>query len=178
MIVPGECGDCGFPTFRGGGARPVLRAAVGEADGARREPDNDAGRAGSAARGVGTAEAGRSAGVVTDWRERAACRGKGPALFYPDEWHGTAAKAVCGRCPVRAECLDFALSVPVDQDRGVWGGLTEGERKQRRRQSAQDPSRARRCGWCVRPLPISRSSRVYCSDACRNLAFQSRRRVS
>ena len=67
------------------------------------------------------------------WRKRAACRDANPELFFsvgqgPDaEAFTEAAKKVCGRCPVRKQCLDWALT--TDQDYGVWGGLTEDERR-------------------------------------------------
>lgn len=66
-----------------------------------------------------------------DWRHRANCRDEEPELFFPVGTAGPAlrqteeAKAVCGRCPVREECLTWAL---VHQDFGIAGGLTEGER--------------------------------------------------
>ena len=42
-----------------------------------------------------------------------------------------AAKSICAACPVLAQCLDFALE--ARQDYGVWGGLTEDERRSLRR---------------------------------------------
>lgn len=67
------------------------------------------------------------------WRVHAACRGEDPELFFPVGSAGPAltqiaeAKEVCARCPVREACLDFALS--TGQDYGIWGGLTENERR-------------------------------------------------
>ena len=68
------------------------------------------------------------------WRREAACRGLDPELFYPrrtDSASGRvdreAAKAVCKPCPVRPECLDHALA--AGERHGIWGGLTEMERK-------------------------------------------------
>jgi WhiB family transcriptional regulator, redox-sensing transcriptional regulator len=71
--------------------------------------------------------------VSASWRQAAACRGVDPEVFYPisDEEAG-AAKAVCGRCPVRQPCLEFALS-SRERD-GVWGGATERERRRMLRQ--------------------------------------------
>lgn len=72
-----------------------------------------------------------------DWRTRGACRDEDPELFFPVAMSGPAldqisrAKAVCARCPVRAECLAWALS--TRQSVGVWGGLTEDERRTRKR---------------------------------------------
>ncbi|MFE6871793.1 WhiB family transcriptional regulator [Kitasatospora sp. NPDC057692] len=77
-----------------------------------------------------------------NWRESARCRGVDPELFFPIG-SGTSfptlvqsdeAKAVCGRCPVARQCLDWALdAAPVE---GVWGGTTEAERRVLRRHRA------------------------------------------
>lgn len=66
-----------------------------------------------------------------DWRARAACARLDPGLFFPDgaEAETRQAKRVCAACPVRAECLRFALTSP--EQYGIWGGLTEGERRER-----------------------------------------------
>lgn len=80
---------------------------------------------------------------VTDWRARAACVSADPDLFFPVSTAGLSrrqeerAKVVCADCPVRAECLQFALD--SGQTYGVWGGLTELEliRLRRSRQRAQ-----------------------------------------
>ena len=71
------------------------------------------------------------------WRYRAACRDSDPNLFFPVGSTGTAleeiqaAKALCRTCPVQAECLAFALE--TNQEAGVWGGASEEERRQLRR---------------------------------------------
>lgn len=68
-----------------------------------------------------------------DWRGDAACRGLDPELFFPEGSAGPAllevreAKVVCARCPVRAQCLDFAMRAGVAF--GIWGGATERERR-------------------------------------------------
>jgi WhiB family redox-sensing transcriptional regulator len=72
-----------------------------------------------------------------DWRQDAACRDLDTAVFFPDtEEEVAAALAVCAACPVREACLEFALV--TRQDDGVWGGMTETERRRvrRRRQEA------------------------------------------
>lgn len=69
-----------------------------------------------------------------DWRDRAACRGKDPDLFFPEAPPNTdagkrqvaEARAVCRACPVTAACLRFALD--TRQSNGIWAGTTEGER--------------------------------------------------
>lgn len=73
-----------------------------------------------------------------DWRIRAACRAADPELFFPSGTTALAgkqameAKAVCARCPIRGECLGWAME--TKQDHGVWGGLDEFERRAARRQ--------------------------------------------
>ena len=66
------------------------------------------------------------------WREDAACRDLDTNIFFPesDEDAGPALDA-CATCPVREECLEFALV--THQDDGVWGGMTETERRRLRR---------------------------------------------
>jgi WhiB family redox-sensing transcriptional regulator len=72
-----------------------------------------------------------------DWRHRAACLSEEADLFFPIGSSDSAyqqieqAKAVCQRCDVRAECLEWALK--VGQDHGVWGGLSADERDSLRR---------------------------------------------
>ena len=82
------------------------------------------------------------------WRRRAACRGEDPELFFPVGTTGPAAlaqiaeaKKICARCPVRRECLEFAVA--RKQEYGIWGGLTEGERSLlRRRVAGSQPAAA------------------------------------
>jgi WhiB family redox-sensing transcriptional regulator len=67
------------------------------------------------------------------WWELAACQRADPELFFPVSEIGPAqrqleqAKAVCAGCDVRQLCLDYALA--TRQAHGVWGGLTEAERR-------------------------------------------------
>ena len=74
-----------------------------------------------------------------DWRAKAACRDKDPELFFPVGNTGAAyqqieeAKAVCRTCKVIDACLKCALD--TNQDYGVWGGLSEDERRQLKRKA-------------------------------------------
>ncbi len=76
-----------------------------------------------------------------DWRHSALCRDEDPELFFPIGTVGPAerqvseAKAVCRRCSVTQDCLNWAVT--TGQDSGVWGGLSEDERRLLRRQSLQ-----------------------------------------
>ncbi|MFD9612321.1 WhiB family transcriptional regulator [Streptomyces sp. NPDC059083] len=71
------------------------------------------------------------------WQSAAACRGLGTDVFFhPEGERGEsrakrerAAKAVCDGCPVRAQCLQYAVTVA--EPYGVWGGRTESERQPR-----------------------------------------------
>ncbi|MYS46759.1 WhiB family transcriptional regulator, partial [Streptomyces sp. SID5998] len=77
---------------------------------------------------------------MDNWRDHAACRQEDPDLFFPIGTTGPAllqtqqAKAVCGRCPVREQCLEWALA--TDQAIGVWGGTSENERRALKRRRA------------------------------------------
>lgn len=68
-----------------------------------------------------------------DWMADAACRGMDVTNWYPsrgDSHSGSTAeaRAICARCPVRAECLNHALSTPREHF-GIWGGLSERQRR-------------------------------------------------
>jgi len=72
-----------------------------------------------------------------DWREHARCADADPGIFFPgrdEAWVAEAAKAVCARCPVADECLQWAFDNNVEY--GVWGGMTERERFRLRRRVA------------------------------------------
>lgn len=64
---------------------------------------------------------------TNDWTAGAACRGSDPDALFVQGAAQNRAKAVCFGCPVRAECLADALDNRVEF--GVWGGLTERERR-------------------------------------------------
>jgi WhiB family redox-sensing transcriptional regulator len=74
------------------------------------------------------------------WREVAACQDVDPDLFFPIGNAGPTlvqideAKAVCARCPVMEQCLEWAVG--IGQVEGVWGGTTESERRTARRRAA------------------------------------------
>ncbi len=90
----------------------------------------------------------------TWWIESSRCIGEDPELFFPVGTTGPAieqaarAIEICNLCPVRAECLEWALD--TCQDAGVWGGLGEEDRREirraRRREAAATPSSATTVG--------------------------------
>lgn len=80
-----------------------------------------------------------------DWRHKAACLNEDPELFFPVGSTGPAlmqiaeAKKVCQLCDVRDECLAWALE--SGQDHGVWGGMSEDERRSLKRRNARSRPR-------------------------------------
>lgn len=67
------------------------------------------------------------AGGQEPWMDSSLCAQSDPELFYPEKGQSAnAAKRVCSQCPVRQECLDWA--VDAGEDHGVWGGLSRKER--------------------------------------------------
>jgi WhiB family redox-sensing transcriptional regulator len=90
--------------------------------------------------------------AVSDWRHDAACREEDPELFFPVGTTGPAllqieeAKAVCRRCPVMETCLQWALE--SGQEAGVWGGMSEDERRAMKRRATRN--RATRSGLRAR----------------------------
>jgi WhiB family transcriptional regulator, redox-sensing transcriptional regulator len=83
-----------------------------------------------------------------NWQGRAACKGRNARLFFgPDGEKGqdreireAKAKAICASCPVRAQCLDYALRNSIKH--GVWGGLNREERTRERRRRTPRPRAA------------------------------------
>lgn len=82
---------------------------------------------------------------ATGWQDDAICKGMDPDIFFwgttkwgkvhngPDR---TQAKAVCAKCPVRRECLDYAIDNNIMH--GTWGGTNEDERASLRRRRLRD----------------------------------------
>ena len=63
-----------------------------------------------------------------EWTAQAKCRDMDPAVFFPSDGIGVqAAQRICVECPVKSECLEYALADRVDH--GVWGGTSERERR-------------------------------------------------
>ena len=83
---------------------------------------------------------------IMDWRHEAACREVDPELFFPIGNSGPAllqieeAKQVCRRCSVMDACLRWAID--SGQDAGVWGGMSEDERRALKRRTIRLRARA------------------------------------
>ena len=74
------------------------------------------------------------------WQDQANCLGVDPDLFFPERGASTReAQEVCKGCVVRGDCLEYALA--NGEKFGIWGGLSERERRRLRRQRAQDGRR-------------------------------------
>ena len=66
------------------------------------------------------------------WQQHALCAQTDPEAFFPEKGGSTReAKAVCQSCQVREECLEYALA--NDERFGIWGGMSERERRRLRR---------------------------------------------
>jgi WhiB family redox-sensing transcriptional regulator len=85
---------------------------------------------------------------LAEWWSLAACRSADPDLFFPISPSGPAqaqtrrAKAVCAGCVVQPDCLRYALAAGSVQ--GVWGGMSEAERRLLRRREQKARARAAR----------------------------------
>ena len=97
------------------------------------------------------------------WWARAACATADPELFFPISYSGpalgqvTKAKAICARCQIQPQCLRYALDAGSIQ--GVWGGMTEEERRRlvRRERRTRVRSLAERSGV---PLGVPEAARA------------------
>jgi hypothetical protein len=81
------------------------------------------------------------------WQSQAACRDADPELFFPTGETAPAivqtqkAKTICDRCPVLETCLQWAMDNGLED--GVWGGLSESERRNLRRRTAKAAAKER-----------------------------------
>lgn len=83
---------------------------------------------------------------MATWKDAAACRDEDTELFFPAGQSAefarqiATAKRICARCPVGRQCLNWALDGP--ETYGIWGGLTEDERRLMRRRVQRRQMRA------------------------------------
>lgn len=106
------------------------------------------------------------------WRDDAACKGMDPELFHP--YRGAVrqhrrAVAVCAECPVRAECLEFAVANRLTE--GIWGGLGG---RERRRLYGYRVKRCARCGQEFTLPPSANGLTIYCSHTCQVAGYAAR----
>jgi WhiB family redox-sensing transcriptional regulator len=113
----------------------------------------------------------------------AACRDVDAELFFPagDRELPAGAATVCGRCPIRAECLEYAMGDLTLT--GVWGGTSYAERRwggpshTPRKRGEADTPRLIACQQCGDPFATRRHNGTYCSDACRMKASRTRKQL-
>lgn len=114
-----------------------------------------------------------------DFRDRGLCAETDPEAFFPEKGGSTrAAKAICRGCEVRAECLQYALD--NDERFGIWGGLSERERRALKQKTPTPPGASRprvHCRNCQTRIIITTNmgpTPEYCSRACREIFYQRR----
>jgi WhiB family redox-sensing transcriptional regulator len=86
-------------------------------------------------------------GLNTEWMADGNCAHESPATFFPSDGVGVEiARRICTTCPVREQCLEYALTNRIDN--GVWGGLSERERRRvlKRRRMASLTQRSAQAG--------------------------------
>lgn len=100
------------------------------------------------------------------WYRDAGCAGTDTESFFPEKGRSAdEAKAVCWRCPVRRECLDFAITTTdPTNDHGVWGGFTWMERERIRR--GVQPVECGLPGCWREYVPTPEDVRRFCSARC------------
>jgi WhiB family redox-sensing transcriptional regulator len=87
---------------------------------------------------------------LDDWRQHAACKQVATAVFFPDRGDVrtlAVAREVCVGCPVQSACRAYALGFPAGELLGVFGGLSQRERRQLR-------SRMGVTSWPASPRPV------------------------
>lgn len=83
--------------------------------------------------------------VETEWMSDGNCADRPPSLFFPSDGVGVdVARRVCADCPVKSQCLEYALENRIDH--GVWGGTSERERRRILKERAKDRRKVARAG--------------------------------
>jgi WhiB family transcriptional regulator, redox-sensing transcriptional regulator len=101
-----------------------------------------------------TRRATTNAAPRADWMRDGLCAQTDPALFFPEGRAGAItsqtkqAKSICNRCPVTAECLEWALT--TGERNGVWGGVSEAQLRRQTRSGGKRSGVAR----CVEAQPF------------------------
>jgi len=106
--------------------------------------------------------------TTRNWVDGAACAQTDPELFFPEKGQQVVkAKLVCFRCPVRNECLQYALTSPIRVD-GIWGGTTPKQRQDmRRRLGVRTDNYYDRCGTAAGARRHYRRNEPVCADCKR-----------
>jgi hypothetical protein len=119
---------------------------------------------------------------VPAWYEDAVCAQTRPDAFFPEVGESTAdAKAVCLECPVRVQCLQYALD--RDERFGVWGGFSERERRRLKRGERVPLGGNRKqaapvvCAVCRKEFYGNSHTAKYCTKRCANRALYERQQA-
>lgn len=122
----------------------------------------------------------RTTPAQEDWRDQALCAQVGADCWFPEKGESAGdAKKICLACEVREQCLQYALA--NDERWGVWGGLSERERRRIKREPLGlpplrlPPTRGAKCGTESGTRSHSRRGEESC-DACKHASTEARRR--
>lgn len=96
------------------------------------------------------------------WRSDAACQGHPPEWWFPEKNNNAMkqAREICDACPVRTDCLEWAL---VNNMQGIWGGVSHEQRAALRKERGF-PTPCRRCGEV---FAAGNQAVMYCGPACK-----------
>ena len=118
-----------------GNDRSTDRFGLASNQGLDRGAPSGMGSSGFGAQGIAGLLGIGTEGDAQSWQEQALCAETDPEAFFPEKGGSTReAKKICTGCEVRAECLEDALA--NDERFGIWGGLSERERRRLRRRTA------------------------------------------
>lgn len=114
--------------------------------------------------------------MTAGWQAQAVCAQVDDEIFFPVKGGNPApAQRVCLGCPVRTDCLEFALEHDIEF--GIWGGTTSTMRR-RLRPAPAERVRVTHCQQQTCGKPFEHTgirSRMYCSASCRQAAWAARR---
>lgn len=114
--------------------------------------------------------------MTPEWNERAACLDMDPDVFFPTDTAGVvAAKRICAGCPVRVECLEWALE--HGERWGVWGGASERERRRMwARRARAAGGLVRRCSECPNEFVAVHGRQLVCGPDCAQARINARQK--
>jgi WhiB family transcriptional regulator, redox-sensing transcriptional regulator len=114
--------------YMGSSDRSADRFGIGS------NPSGGAGMGGGFGQGIAGLLGIGTEGDAQSWQEQALCAETDPEAFFPEKGGSTReAKKICTGCEVKAQCLEYALA--NDERFGIWGGLSERERRRLRRRA-------------------------------------------
>lgn len=101
-----------------------------------------------------------------DWVVEASCRGLDREIFFSEPLGFTKAMAVCVGCPVREQCLAYAMRMETQEScrAGIWGGTTP--RMRRDIAQGKDVILTAECEWCHQPIIPVHAKKMFCSALC------------